>query len=198
MVRIVGTGGTSSLGGYEVREVLGLRSSWFRIGVLNLVRARATVVYGSRARLTGLARSVGGAWLETRRPGGNWRKLRDLELTNASRFSTSVKPYRARQYRVNSAKGASNGRLVRVATKVRFYEPTDRTALAGIVRPRRSDLLVTIQRLEGGTWKRVKRGRTGADGDFSIAFDVENGRYRAVATVAGLARGVTPILTVTG
>jgi SpoIID/LytB domain protein len=196
-VRITATGGRSSLSGEQLRYLLGLKSSWFRIGVLNLVPGRSTLVYGNRVALRGLARSVGKAWLETRRPGGAWRKLRDLDLGASSRFSTLVGPRAHRAYRVRSARGASNSRFIRVATKVLFAKPTDRTKLAGIVRPRRTGLTVTIQRRRrDGSWVAVARGKTNADGDFSIAFQVTNGTYRTLATVSGLVRGVSPILRV--
>jgi stage II sporulation protein D len=195
-VEIVGTQGRSPVTGEQLRYVLGLKSSWFRIGVLNLVPSRSTVVYGKRVRLRGLARSVGKAWLETRRPGGAWRKVRDLELGTRSGYSTLVRPTVRRAYRVRSVRGASNGRLVRVATKVLLSSPSDRTRLAGIVRPRRADVTVTIQRLADGRWTVVASGKTNRDGDFSIAFDVRNGTYRAVATVAGLLRGVSPTLKI--
>jgi SpoIID/LytB domain protein len=195
-VQVVGTGGRSSLTGEQLRYVLNLKSSWFRIGVLNLVRSSSTVVYGNRVRLRGLARSVGNAWLETRRPGGAWRKLRDLELGDASRFSTLVRPTVPRAYRVRSARGASSGRLVRVATKVLLATPNGRTRLAGIVRPRRAGVTVGVQRLRNGRWTAVASGKTNGDGDFSIAFEVKNGTYRAVATVSGLLRGVSPTLKI--
>jgi stage II sporulation protein D len=195
-VQVVGTGGRSPLSGEQLRYVLNLKSSWFRIGVLNLVPADATVVYGNRVRLRGLARSVGKAWLETRRPDGAWRTLRDLELGDASRFSTLVRPTVPRAYRVRSARGASSARLVRVATKVLLAKPTGRTRLAGIVRPRRAGVTVTVQRLRSGRWTAVANGKTNADGDFSIAFEVKNGTYRALATVSGLLRGVSPTLKI--
>jgi stage II sporulation protein D len=197
-VRLSGTQGATSVRGDTLRSVLGLRSTWFRIGLLKLVPHESIVVYGDRARLTGRARSVGKAWLETRRAGGEWQKLRGLELTSASRFSTSVKPHVRREYRVRSTKGASNPRLVRVAAKVLFSKPVDREELAGIVRPRRSGVKVTVQRLQNGRWNAVKSGRTKAAGDFSIAFEVKNGSYRALARVPGLARGVSPLLEVIG
>jgi SpoIID/LytB domain protein len=196
-VAVAATGGRSSLSGEQLRYLLGLKSSWFRIGVLDLVPGRSTVAYGNRVRLRGLVRGVGKAWLETRRPGGGWRKLRNLELGAASRFSTQVGPRANRAYRVRSARGVSKGRLIRVATKVLLAKPADRTRLAGIVRPRRSGLTVTIQRrLRDGRWTAVASGKTNGEGDFSVAFRVRNGTYRALATVSGLLRGVSPTLKV--
>ncbi len=197
-MRMIGTGGNSSLAGWDVRNVLGLRSSWFRVGVLNIAASRKQIESGQPVRLVGKARSVGAAWLERRSPGGSWAKVQDLELTSDARFSTRVEPHMTREYRVNSAKGASDPVRVQVTAKVRFAKPFDRSGLAGVVVPGRAGAKVRVERRAGGEWQVVETGRTDAAGRFSLSFELQNGTYRAVASAPGAARGVSPQLRVVG
>src|SRR5438105_5071581 len=61
---LVGTKGTVAIPGAELRQRLGVRSTWFTVGVLSLSAPATPVVYGSRARLTGVARGLQDAQLE--------------------------------------------------------------------------------------------------------------------------------------
>jgi stage II sporulation protein D len=197
-IAIRGSGGNTSMAGWEVRQVAGLKSTWFRIGVLNLVAGRGQVESGERVRLRGKARSVGEAWLERRAPGGAWAKVRDLELTEEARFATTVEPHATREYRVNSAKGSSYAVRVQVTARTRFAKPADRSGLAGVVSPSGAGGQVRIQRLAGDAWRTVATGSTDGSGRFSIPFDVVNGTYRAVASASGVARGISPLLRIVG
>jgi stage II sporulation protein D len=188
-----GTGGSSSLPGWDVRTVLGLKSAWFRVGVLNIVAGRDRIESGQRVTLRGKARSVGSAWLERRAPGGEWAKLRELELSDKARFVTTVAPRATRLYRVSSAKGSSGGVKVRVTAAVRFARPADRSGLAGIVLPAGEGTTVAVQRRSGGTWRTVATGSTDAMGRFAVAFPLLDATYRAVA-----GGGVSPLLRVVG
>ncbi len=109
-----GSGGETAISGESVRYLLALKSSWFRVGVLNLVPGRGKIERGQSVMLRGVARSVGTAWLESRLPGGEWKERKELELTDDARFATRVSPSVSREYRVASARGTSNGRLVKV------------------------------------------------------------------------------------
>src|SRR5207302_10357191 len=61
---VVGTKGTVAIPGTQLRQRLGVRSTWFTVGVLSLSAPTIPVVYGSRARLTGVARGLQDAQLE--------------------------------------------------------------------------------------------------------------------------------------
>ena len=62
----IGDKGESTMTGTDVRAALGLRSTWFRIGVLALDRSREGVPYGSPVTLTGLGRGLADLRLEQR------------------------------------------------------------------------------------------------------------------------------------
>jgi hypothetical protein len=71
---VVGSQGTIEMPGTSVRERLGVQSTWFTVGVLSLSTPATTVVYGSRAQLTGIARGLDGATLQ-QLDGTVWKSL---------------------------------------------------------------------------------------------------------------------------
>jgi stage II sporulation protein D len=197
-IKINGSGGPTSMPGWEVRETLGLRSSWFRVGVVNIAAGRQSIERGEHVRLRGKARAVGVAWLERRASGGEWTKVRDLALNDEARFSTVVSPRRTSDYRVASLKGASYAVRVQVTAAVRFSKPSDRSGLSGLVSPAGAAAKVKVQRRAGGAWKTVGVGSTDSSGRFSIAFDLVDGAYRAIAIASGVRAGVSPTLRIVG
>jgi stage II sporulation protein D len=197
-ITIVGTRGTTTMAGWLVRDTVGLRSSWFRVGVLDIRASRDKIESREQVRLYGKARSVGTAWLERRSPGAVWQKVRELEPTSDARFSTVVRPRVTREFRVRSVRGASNPVRVQVAARVRFFKPGDRSVLAGVVVPSRAGIKIRIQRRAGDEWQPVANGSTDAAGRFSISFSVADGTYRAVAGDARVAPGISPLLRVVG
>jgi stage II sporulation protein D len=195
---IHGSGGTSSMPGWQVRDVVDLKSSWFRVGVLNLLAGRGQIERGQSVRLSGKARAVGAAWLESRVNGGAWTKVKDLVVNEDARFATTVKPASTRSYRVASAKGASNPVSVTVTARVRFAKPSNRSGLSGVVAPAKRGTLVTVQRRAAGAWGEVARDRTDASGRFEASFELVDGTYRAMARAGGGAESVSPTLRIVG
>jgi hypothetical protein len=190
-----GSTGSTSISASTFKVVLGLRSTWFRIGVMELKAAQRRVSLGSRTKLTGLVRQVGKAWLERRPEGGSWARLRDLTPAADGTFATNVRPRVATAYRIASKRGAGRPVRVLVIAKVNFYEVTDSSRLAGIVRPSRPRATVVIQRRSGTRWLSVAKGRTRASGKFSIRVALRPGVYRGVATLGSrLTLGRTPLL----
>ena len=77
-VTAIGTQGESSVPGGDVRRSLGLRSTWFRIGVLALATPEAPVTFGKRVSLNGIARNLPGVKLERREAGSAWQLVGPL------------------------------------------------------------------------------------------------------------------------
>ena len=71
----VGTKGAKTVHGSSVRSLLGLRSTWFRLGLLNLTNPTGAIVYGSKLKLAGTARGVRKITLESRVYGGKWKRV---------------------------------------------------------------------------------------------------------------------------
>jgi stage II sporulation protein D len=192
-----GSNGATSISASRFQVALGLRSTWFRIGVMNLKTAQRQVALGSRTKLTGLARGVGNAWLERKPEGGMWTRFRDLAPAADGTFSTFVRPRVATAYRVASRRGKGAGVRVLVTARVNFYKVTSRSLLEGIVQPLLPRASVVIQRRSGTRWMTVAEGQTRASGEFSIRLALRPGVYRGVATLRYRSTlGRTPLLHV--
>jgi hypothetical protein len=194
---LVARGATSSasFSGTTARTELGLRSTWFYVGVLSLRPSATTITYGASVRLSGLARrggtaGWGAATLQRRRVGETtWTTLGDA-LPNGE-WARTVKPRRANDYRVRSGNATGEAQRILVRTKLAFAAPAAPFArLRGSVRPAAGGILVSLARKGAdGTWAPVATGRTAADGSFVFAIS-RLGTYRARADAgAGLLAG---------
>jgi hypothetical protein len=182
----------------DVRERLGLRSTWFRIAALGLDPLAKPVVYGGAARLAGIARGVPAPVLERRVGTAPWEPAGALARGPGGRFSLAVKPLLTTEYRVASGAGLRSAPLrVGVAPFVRLEPPADDAAgLRGRVRPPLPGTTVVLQRLDG-VWTEVARATVDDAGAFAAALDVAPGRYRArTAAGRGFVAGVSPELDV--
>jgi SpoIID/LytB domain protein len=195
-VTAVGTTGSVVVQASDLRRQLGLRSTWFTVGVLSLAGPPKAVVYGSTARLSGVARGVTDATLQQRTPAG-WEVAARVPATKTGAVTLPVKPTATTQYRLASGKVAAAAVRVPVAALVRLYAPDTQTELRGYVRPVLPGTPVVIQRQQGTAWPTVGRATVAADGTFIAKLQLVDGTYRAQVTPGhGLVTGTTPILQV--
>jgi stage II sporulation protein D len=99
-VRVVRAAGERMLEAEAVRDLLGLRSTFFHVRVLSLEPAARLVRAGRPLELTGFARGLTGIRLERAVAGGSWENVRSLPLGPTGRFRTVVRPERPTQYRI--------------------------------------------------------------------------------------------------
>jgi stage II sporulation protein D len=99
-VRVLRGAGERRLGAEEVRDLLGLRSTFFHVRVLSLEPAARRVRAGKPLELTGFARGLTGIRLERAVAGGSWENVRGLPLGPTGRFRTVVRPERPTRYRI--------------------------------------------------------------------------------------------------
>jgi SpoIID/LytB domain protein len=177
---------SASFSGTTARTELGLRSTWFYVGVLSLKPAATTITYGGSVSLSGLARrggtaGWGAATLERRRVGESAWETVGEPLPNGA-WAATVRPKRANDYRVVSGNANGEAQRILVRTRVAFLPPkAPFTRLRGTVRPAAAGILVTIaRRRTDGTFARVGTTRTLADGGFSLRIS-QSGTYRARA-----------------
>ena len=195
-VLATGSRGASRMPGTTFQARLGLRSSWFTVGVLSL-GGTGRVTFGERATLRGVARGVRGVSLERRTWGRGWERETGLERRRDGSFTILARPSATSWYRLSSAKGKGLAHRVSVAPWVRFSALRGASALTGVVRPRVAGAAVSVQRSERGRWVTVASARTNASGSFRASFPVTPGAYRAVARIgAGYLPGTTPVLHV--
>jgi stage II sporulation protein D len=193
---VVGTKGERTVTGSAVRSALGLRSTWFRIGMLSLTPPAAPLVFGSRARLAGIARGISKATLEARPYGGDWAPLAPLR-SKGGQVAATLSPKVSTDYRLSTGLLKSGVVHLFVAPFVRLAASADRLSLAGVIRPALPDAAVQIQRLGPSGWATVVRSSAVADGSFSATVQLTTGTYRArVIAGRGFAIGLSKVLKV--
>ncbi len=99
-VRVLRAAGEKRLEGPMVRDLLGLRSTFFNVHVLSLEPAQRRVKAGKAVELTGFARGLTGIRLERAIAGGGWQPVRRLRLAQTGRFRTVVRPEEPTRYRI--------------------------------------------------------------------------------------------------
>ena len=104
---------TASVGGASIASALGLRSSWFSVGVLSLQppAPNPAVAAGTRVTLSGVVRGVG-AVLQRSTAGTPWSRFRSI--TKRGAFTFSVKPRVTTKYRLATANDAAAPVRIRV------------------------------------------------------------------------------------
>jgi stage II sporulation protein D len=194
----VGSLGEASLRGSDVRRALGLRSTWFRVGVMQLAPPAKPLAYGVVGKLTGLARGVGRPVLE-QRVGSSWRTIAAVQPQANGTFTVAVRPTTSGQYRLNASSARTAVTNVGVAPRIALSPVIDPMELRGTVRPVLAGAAVEIQRLNGGAvWRTVGRTTIDARGEFTAAMHVPPGSYRArvPAPGRGLVAGTSSTLVV--
>jgi stage II sporulation protein D len=194
---VVGSKGSISVTGTDLRRRLGLRSTWFGVGVLSLSAPPQAVVYGNRARLTGLARGLPKAVLQ-QQDGSDWEEVGAVKADKTGVVSVVVKPPVTTRYRLASGKVAAPSVRVPVAPLMRFYPARTPDQLRGYVRPRTlAGSTVLIQKQQGSGWATVAQAAVDDDGDFLAKLQLTTGVYRArVGSGHGFVAGTSPVLQV--
>jgi stage II sporulation protein D len=179
-VTAVGTSGAFTVPAADMRRILGLRSTWFRVGVLALDPLPATPVrYGDPATLTGLGRHLAAVRLEQRLVGaGVWRPVGTV-TPKAGSIVVGVKAAAPTEFRLAAGPATTAATTLRVVPSVQLQVPTAPTSLAGRVRPVIAEAPVSIQRRSGGGWAIVARTRVDERGRFAAELSVTPGIYRA-------------------
>jgi stage II sporulation protein D len=198
VLNVIGTKGTLAVPGAVLRKKMGLRSTWFSVGVLSLAAPTQTVVYGGRAKLIGVARGLTQAKLQQRQA-GVWTDVSSVKADKDGAVSVLVKPAVTTQYRLASGKVLAASVRVPVAPLARFYPIRTPTQLRGYVRPGSlAGTTVLIQKQQGAAWPTVAETTVGADGDFLAALQLTTGVYRArVNSGHGFVVGFSPVVQVT-
>jgi stage II sporulation protein D len=193
---LVGTKGEKTLGGGVVRAALGLRSTWFRLGLLSLSKPKSTVVYGSSATLAGIARGVTKVSLEARAYGGSWKRSARLVPKNGA-LAPVVKPKVSTDYRLESGGFRSVSVHLAVAPFVKLSAGSDGVSVSGLARPVLPGATVQLQRLGTDGWATVAQTKIGSDGSYQATVQLSPGSYRArVIAARGFAVGLSKVVTV--
>lgn len=194
---MVGTTGNVTVAASSLRQRLGVRSTWFTVGVLSLSAPSTAVVYGSRAQLSGIARGLPSAILQ-QLDDTAWKDLSKVKATKDGAIALSIKPPVTTRYRLATGKVSAPSVRVPVSPLVRFYAPRTPDQLRGYVRPLSlAGVRVLIQRQQGPGWITAAETTVAQDGSFLAKLQLVDGVYRArVGSGHGYVAGTTPVLQV--
>jgi stage II sporulation protein D len=185
----VGDNGELDLTGAQVQKALGLRSTWFRIGVLSLDPLPATVVpYGGTVTLTGLGRDLPGLRLEQRTAGtAEWALVRGIRAGADGTLSVPVKAAAPAEFRVTAGTVATPATKLLVAPTVTLKVAAGWQSIVGRVRPKLPGAAIRVQRLDEGTgkWTLLAKTTLAASGRYAVELPVSPGTYRARVTPGG-------------
>jgi stage II sporulation protein D len=190
-----GANGEATVTGADVRSALGLRSTWFQVGVLSLGAPAAPVTYGTATALTGTARGVSSVDLQQRGADGDWKTLATLTPRGGT-VAPKVKPDQSSKFRLIVGEIASDPVAVAVAPSVRLHIPPALAGFWGTVKPGAAGTTVSIQRQAGSAWRQVVTVTTTAQGKFTVSRTVAPGTYRARVAAKGFAPGFSQPVTV--
>jgi len=183
----------------QLRSAIGLRSTWFTVGLLSLTppQPATPVVYGSKVTLASVVRGFSGVTLEQKPAGADWQPARTV---NAGSTQLAATPTVTTDYRLATTTVAAGSVRIKVMPLVTLTTVSS-TQVAGAIKPVLPDVEVDVQQLNvDQTWTTVASGRTLADGTFSVAVGVAGGvTVRAVVTPpTGYAPGVSTSQVVSG
>jgi stage II sporulation protein D len=194
MVRANGAGAPQTFTGATARSALGLRSTWFTIGVLRLTGA-GTIEWGTSRPLPALVRNLASVQLQRRSSGGAWVNVRSVRGATTITATPRITTF----YRLRNPSGSTAPVRVGVRPQLRFTAGQPAGGLRGTIRPVLPGRTIRLQRrTPAGAWRTVDTAVVNGDGVWRAVFDVTPGRYRAYAPSpgAGLVPGASPTLTV--
>ena len=187
----------------KVQTALGLRSTWFDVGILSLVAPApsAPIAFGSSISLTGLVRGVGEVTLEQRASAGSWQSLGPIVPAADGTVQLTEQPTITTDYRLATPAAAAAYVRVKVTPVVTLGATPTPGTVAGSELPVLAGAPVQVQQQGLDlTWTTIATGTVGPDGSFSVPAQLAPGSvYRAVVAPGhGYSPGATPPLIAAG
>ena len=176
-----------------LRSAIGLRSTWFTVGVMSLSAPvpSAPVPYGVPLTLIGTVRGVPGVTLEQRVTGGTWQSVGPVA---SGLLKLTQRPAITTDYRLATATAAAAFVRIRVAPAIHVTTFTT-TQIGGSEQPVLPAAPVQVQEQSiNGTWTTIASGTVNGDGTFSVlATLTPGGTYRvSIGPASGYSAGTTP------
>ncbi|HXY80599.1 MAG TPA: SpoIID/LytB domain-containing protein [Gaiellaceae bacterium] len=187
----------------KVQAALGLRSTWFDVGILSLAAPVPSppIAYGSSIALTGLVQGVDGVMLEQRTPAGPWQSIGPVVPAADGTVQLTEQPTATTDYRLATAAAAAAYVRVKVTPVVTLATTATVGTVAGTELPILAGAPVQVQQqgLEL-TWTTIATGTVAPDGSFSVPVQLApGGTYQVVVgPVQGYSPGATAPFTATG
>jgi len=149
-----------------LRGAIGLRSTWFTVGLLSLTPPQpvAPIAYGTKVSLAGVVRGFAGATLEQKPLGTDWQPVRTMTTGTAQ-----VSPTITTDYRLATTSVAAGSIRVKVMPALTVATVAS-TGVTGSEQPVLMGVTVDIEQQNPDlTWTPVANGLVEADGTFNVA-----------------------------
>jgi len=185
-----------TLTGNQVRNALGLRSTWFSPALLQLAPAARTITYGGALSLRGLVRGTDGLTLEAKPAGGAWSDAGLLPVNPDGTYALIVKPQVSTWYRL--AWGDARAGLAKIGVAARVSAVVTPQGVQGTLRPVAAGAPVELQEQQAdGTWTTLATASADAASAWSFPGPLAAGASRVRAAPGhGVAAGVSAPFTV--
>jgi stage II sporulation protein D len=184
-----------SIAGTKLRDALGLRSTWFDVGILSLAppSPNVPVVYGSAVSLSGLVRGVTGVSFEARPSATPWQTVAAVTPAADGSLHLTATPTINTDYRLATSADAAGAVHVKVMPLVKITSAAD-GQVQGTEQPLLADAPVQVQVQNPDlTWTVAAQGTVNADGTFAVPALLPTGSsYRVVVTPG---HGYAPAMT---
>jgi hypothetical protein len=180
-----------TLTGNQVRNALGLRSTWFAPALLQLSPAARTITYGGALSLRGVVHGASGLSLEAKPAAGAWADAGPLPVDPDGTFALVVKPQITTQYRL--AWGDARACLAKIAVAARVSAVVTPQGVQGTLRPLAASAPVQLQaKQDDGTWRTLDAATTDSSSAWSFTAQLAAGTYRVRAAPGhGVAAGLS-------
>jgi stage II sporulation protein D len=185
-----------TLTGNQVRNALGLRSTWFAPALLQLSPAARTITYGGALSLRGAVHGADAVTLEAKAAGGEWVDAGPLPVASDGTFALIVKPQVTTWYRL--AWGDARAGLAKVGVAARVSAIVTPQGVQGTLRPAAPGTPVQLQeRHDDGTWSTLSSTSADSASAWSVPGGLTAGTYRVRAAPGhGIVAGVSAPFTV--
>jgi len=157
---------TTTVPATTLRGAIGLRSTWFTVGLLSLTPPQpvAPIAYGTKVSLAGVVRGFAGATLEQKPLGTDWQPVRTMTTGTAQ-----VSPTITTDYRLATTSVAAGSIRVKVMPALTVATVAS-TGVTGSEQPVLMGVTVDIEQQNPDlTWTPVANGLVEADGTFNVA-----------------------------
>ena len=190
---------TATVPATTLRGAIGLRSTWFTVGLLSLTPPQpvAPVAYGSKVLLSSVVRGFAGVTLEQRPLGTDWQAVRTL-----TSGTTQVAPTITTDYRLATTTVAAGSVRIKVTPAVTVTSVTS-TGVTGSEQPVLMGVTVNIEQQNPDlSWTSVASGLVEADGTFNVPAALAPGTSVRVVVAppanSGYVAATTPAQIVSG
>ena len=180
----------------KVQAALGLRSTWFDVGILSLTAppASTAIPFGSSIALTGLVRGVDDVTLEQRTAASTWQSVGPIVPAADGTVQLTEQPTITTDYRLATPVAAAAYVRVKVTPVVTLAATLTPGTVGGTEVPILAGAPVQVQQQSLDlTWTTIAAGTVAPDGSFSVPVSLVTGStYRVlVAPGHGYSPGAT-------